>query len=264
MKKKNLLSINIFLLMFLFGLAFTASASPQIENETPPDNYEMELAVWIPPPPPDTPEETGEEETFEAPDTEEEEEEYEYEEDYEEEEEEEYIEEDRRIIILPPYPPFPPPPAPRPPKPSTTTIKRNYVYKSPNTAMMYSFFIPGMGQFYAEEPGKGMMFLIAEGIFIGMAAYNWSLSDHYQRKADLYYYFWDDVTGDYMNDTMAYHYSDIYENRYKNWLYVEIAVHLLDMLDAKNSAIEYNQRHKLTYNIIHTQDRIGLNLSLSF
>ena len=71
---------------------------------------------------------------------------------------------------------------------------------------------------------------------------------------------------DYISDTIAYHYSDRYENRYKNWLYAEIAIHLLNIIDAKNSAHEYNQRHNLSYKLIHdpNMDRIGVALIYNF
>ncbi|MCK4667197.1 hypothetical protein KAU33_10635 [Candidatus Dependentiae bacterium] len=262
-KKKNLYSG--FIIIFTLSLLLLFANIPVFADEVPTGNDDvMEVAVWIPPPPPETPEDIDDTEESDVI-TEEDPEYYEEEEEegVEVEEEVEEYEEEKRIF--PPYPPYPPPRPPRPPKPRVYRApKRTYHRKDPNTAAMYSLFLPGLGQFYCEEPGKGMMFLISEGIFIGLAAYNWSMADYYDRKGDLYYYFYDEFTGDYMSDEMAYHYSDVHHNRYQNWLYVGIAIHILDVIDARNSAKEYNRRHKLSYQIINDKDKIGLNLIYNF
>lgn len=260
------------LILFAFSVLFSPIAYSETNSDktTYPDtelklNYLEEgddyLAVWIPPPPP----EPGEEED-EGDDDQYDDGYYDDEDDEDDEgkynnEEEEY---DSGPANYPPYgPPNQPPNYPPRPEPKSRPEPIR-LEKDPRTAMMYSFFIPGLGQFYAEEPGKGMLFLLSEGILIGLAAYNWSMSDYYQRKADLYYYFYDEFTNDYLTDEMAYHYSDVHYNRYKNWLYAEIAIHLLDIFDARKSAIQYNKRYKLSYNIIHDETKVGIKLGVEF
>lgn len=260
----------IFFILIFLSLAQAENGIENNEEKISISQSEMQLAYWVPPPPPGEDDDNGDdnqddEEYYE--DNDEQYEEPEWEDDEQYDDQEEYDEnEEENIMPMPPRPPKPPTPpwARTQPQPKPKLPERKYFRKDPNTAMMYSFFLPGFGQFYAEEPGKGIMFLITEGIFIGLAAYNWGMADYYDRKGDLYYYFYDEMTGDYIDDKTAYHYRDQYYNRYKNWLYVEIAVHLLDIIDARNSAIEYNQRHNLSYSIIHDKNKVGLKLGVTF
>ena len=62
--------------------------------------------------------------------------------------------------------------------------------KSPGLAILYSFLLPGMGEFYANNYNSGKYFTIAEGIFwgtyIGMNVYANARENDYKAFAETY------------------------------------------------------------------------------
>lgn len=85
-------------------------------------------------------------------------------------------------VLPPPFPYTPAYPFARPPM---LPVKR----KEPAVALLLSFFMPGLGQIYNGDVGKGILFLIGfwvlVWIFIGWIFWLWAMIDAHQSATDI-------------------------------------------------------------------------------
>lgn len=84
--------------------------------------------------------------------------------------------------------PLPAPPA-QPQQVYIPPVQYVYRRKEPGLAVILSFFMPGLGQFYNGEVGKGLGFLIGFWVliwvFIGIGFWIWSMADAYQVATEI-------------------------------------------------------------------------------
>ena len=105
-------------------------------------------------------------------------------------------------------------------------------YKSPTTAFLYSFLLPGGGQFYNGESKKGLIQLGIAVTGVLLAYSNWT---EYEWVRDDYYWASYGYTREYGNETL---------------MYTGIALYLggavWSMIDAPMSAKKINRQNGLT------------------
>ncbi len=115
---------------------------------------------------------------------------------------------------------------------------RDYVRKNPTTVAILSAIAPGMGQVYADKPGKGIAFFMSDIALLGAALYHLdraNRSDDYANRYD-----------SYLDGHDTYRQSYVKSNGHNalgtalllGWL----GVHVWNIFDAAETARSYNIR----------------------
>jgi hypothetical protein len=120
-----------------------------------------------------------------------------------------------------------------------------YPIKNPSTAASLSALIPGMGQAYAGNPGKGALFLLSEIALCASAGFNFNRADYYDYYADRYDRFYDE----HSDSLITYEQGYVEANKYRilgaMFVLGTLGVHVWNIFDAADTARDYNNNHAL-------------------
>ena len=138
-----------------------------------------------------------------------------------------------------------------------------YPRKSPSAAASLSALIPGMGQTYAGNPGKGALFLVSEVALVAAAGFNFDRADYYDYYADGFVKFRDKYNSDALiTSQQGYVEAKKYRNLGAIFLLSTLGVHVWNIFDAADTARNYNRRHALKLGF-KLQPNDGTYLALS-
>jgi len=151
-----------------------------------------------------------------------------------------------------------------------TKTRRPYVrripkrYKDPGTAALLSAIVPGSGQIYAGRPEKGILFLTSEVALFTVAGFYFDRAVYYDAKSDRFDRFYDE----YSESLLTYEegYDKAREKRTLGTVFVlsGLGVHLWNILDAANTAKNYNKRRSLALDIKSNSQGICLAINKRF
>jgi hypothetical protein len=140
-----------------------------------------------------------------------------------------------------------------------------YPTKNPNTAAILSAVIPGMGQAYAGNPGKGALFLISEIALFSVAGFNFDRADYYDYYSDRYNRFYDKYGDSFITYNQGYVESKKYKTLGAVFLIGALGIHVWNIFDAAETARAYNSRYGLKLGFeLHPKDGTYLTLGKQF
>jgi len=151
-----------------------------------------------------------------------------------------------------------------------TKTRRNYPrqiprrYKDPGTAALISAVVPGGGQVYAGRPGKGVLFLASEIALFTASGFYLDRAGYYNAQSDRFRKFYDEYSESWLT------YNEGYDKARENttlgtvFLLSGLGVHLWNILDAANTAQNYNKRRSFGLNIKPNSQGICLAINKRF
>jgi len=138
-------------------------------------------------------------------------------------------------------------------------------YKDSGTAALLSAIVPGSGQMYAGRPGKGLLFLTSEVALFTVAGFCFDRASYYNAQSDRRpSRFHDEYSESWLTDEEGYDKAREHTTLGTVCLLSGLGVHLWNILDAANTAKNYNTRRSLALNIKPNPQGICLAISKRF